>query len=107
MDEKLVQIRDTVRRSGEAATEMEQFCDAAHDDYRAAKDRAGGVGSTTDELTEMVTARLAKIQEAIISARLVVLDTSVEKAKRDMPSSYSRLFATGGAGTGAAEESQQ
>ena len=89
---ELPQIRDSVRRSSEAAAEIRAFCKASHEDYGDGKKRAEGVAEVADQLTEMVTARLAKIQEALSEARLSTLDSAVARAERDAPNSYKRLY---------------
>ena len=89
---QLPQIRDNVRRSNEAIVEIRTFCRASHDDYGDGKKRAQGVAEVADELTEMVTARLAKIQEALTEARLMTLDSAVARAEREAPASYKRLY---------------
>ena len=50
------------------------------------------MAEVADELTEMVTARLAKIQEALTEARLMTLDSAVARAEREAPASYKRLY---------------
>ena len=89
---QLPQILDNVRRSSEAIAEIRNFCQASHDDYGDGEKRAQGVAEISDELTEMVTARLAKIQEALTEARLITLDSAVTRAEREAPTSYKRLY---------------
>lgn len=89
---QIPQIKDDVRRSEEALVEMRKFCESSHNDYEDGKTRAEGVAGISDELTELVTARLAKIQEALSEARLVTLDSAVARAERETPASYKRLY---------------
>ena len=60
------------------------------------------MGSIVDDLTEMTTSRMAKIQEHIIESKMDVLNNAVDKANQDIPSSYKTLFndIRGGGGSG-------
>ena len=92
LNERLVIVKDNYRRSSEASEEVSTFCKSTHQEYKEAKERASGIGSIVDEVTELTTARMAHIQGHIIEAKMDVLDTAIEHSKKNIPSSFNRLY---------------
>jgi len=90
LNERLTVVKDNYRRSSSASEEMSTFCKGTHEDYREARQRASGVGALVDELTEMTTSQLGKIQEHVIEAKMDVLDNAVQKFRNEIPESFIR-----------------